>query len=76
MDNHNIDGQLNTVSIGFWGNAKFKQKGDITQAPKLFIHTLFSKWNFVVLNANVENLLVRKLCEKDGFLLKVLNINL
>ncbi len=30
MDNHNIDGQLNTVSISFWGNAKFKQKGDIT----------------------------------------------
>lgn len=30
MGNHNIDGQLNTVSISFWGNAKFKQKGDIT----------------------------------------------
>lgn len=30
MDNHNIDGQLNTVLISFWGNAKVKQKGDIT----------------------------------------------
>lgn len=48
MDNHNIDGQLNIVSISFWGNEKFKQKGDITQASKLFVHTLFSKWKFLV----------------------------
>ncbi|WP_227552290.1 MULTISPECIES: GNAT family protein [unclassified Acinetobacter] len=72
MDIHNIDWQLNTASIGFWGNAKFKQKGYMTQALRLFIHTLFSKWNFVVLNAYVdaENLPARRLCEKNGFLLK------
>ena len=44
----------------------------MTQALSLFVNTLFSKWNFLGLNAyvDVENLLARKLCKKAGFLLK------
>ena len=43
----------------------------MTQALSLFVNTLFSKWNFLGLNAyvDVENVSARKLCEKAGFLL-------
>lgn len=72
VDIHEIDWLENTASIGFWGNSKFKQKGYMSQALILFVSSLFSKWNFVGLNAYVdaENILARKLCEKAGFLLK------
>lgn len=72
VDIHAIDWLQNTASIGFWGNSKFKQKGYMAQALTLFVSSLFSKWNFLGLNAyvDVENILARKLCEKAGFLLK------
>ncbi len=72
VDIHKIDWLENTASIGFWGNSIFKQKGYMTQALSLVVNTLFSKWNFLGLNAyvDVENVLARKLCEKAGFLLK------
>lgn len=72
VDIHAIDWLQNTASIGFWGNSKFKQKGYMSQALILFVSSLFSKWNFLGLNAyvDVENILARKLCEKAGFLLK------
>lgn len=72
IDIHAIDWLQNTASIGFWGNSKFKQKGYMSQALILFVSSLFSKWNFLGLNAyvDVENILARNLCEKAGFLLK------